>query len=75
MTKTETKTIRLYEHAETRARVVHPEGLEVEAHGWEYVAGDTIEIDGETHALTVVRGNIQTDDVRGNYVEAEAVVS
>jgi len=68
-----TTTIRLYEHPDTSAR---EEGTdrEVVAHGWDYRAGDTIQIDGRTHVLTCVYGSIQTGDPRGNYVLADAAV-
>lgn len=72
MAATTTITIRLYEHRETRARVEGDES-EVEAHGWDFAVGDSIQIDGVEHVLTSVGGSIQTGDMRGNFVRAEAV--
>lgn len=58
--------LRLYEHGEARARV-EGEDSEVEAHGWEFAPGDTIEIDGENWILRNVSDSIQTGDARGNF--------
>lgn len=72
----------LYEHPDTRARVIDRDEIaldtaaapECDAHGWDYQRGDVIEIDGEECEIIQISGDIQTDDPRGNYVEAVARV-
>lgn len=68
--------IKLYDH-EVRAQTVRQpeEGeLEIEAFGWDYKTGDTIEIDGELYELKVY-DIIHTDASGrrgGNYKLADA---
>lgn len=75
-------TLRLYEHV--RARVVERDGVdireemhEVEAFGWNFSDGDTVEIGDETFVLMSGVGatGIHTDDNRGHYIEALAVLA
>jgi len=66
--------LRFYAHGDQRARVEGSDAV-VEAHGWDVCAGETIEVDGVRYTLTRCYDIVQTGDLRGNYVCAEAVRS
>lgn len=63
--------IRLYQHPDTAARVVGRHDAEHDLRGWDYRTGDVVTIDGSDYVLDV-GSSIQTGDVSGNYLLAEA---
>ena len=77
------RKLRLYEHPDVAALVLTHEVDERDGtviwswypcetiHGWDYRTDDEVEIDGVCYHL-VVYDIIRTDDVRGNYLYAEA---
>jgi len=85
---TKTYSLALYEHCDMRAGVIDSQvsgerlrqyegscdAPVVDAHGWDFVVGDVVEVDGEPAVIVRVCTRLGIDRAGGNYITAYAEV-